>query len=271
MIESVPRDDLSIKRTQESILGSLVDVIGLEQLLSSIENWVSSRSSASVCIANVHSIVTAFLDSDFHRILSAADLVITDGMPLVWILRRRGYRDQIRLYGPTVMKQVSNYAAQHGLSVGFYGGTPATLDRLVDHLHQSTEGHLRVAFQHSPTFGTAKELYNCFPHERLRESATQILFLGLGCPKQEELMSLLKGDHSIVMLGVGAAFDFFSGQVAMAPKILQDHGLEWAYRLSQEPKRLLWRYVRTNTIFLPYLVKELLLPGKGSKAIVHSD
>lgn len=260
-----------MRESQESILGSLVDAIGLEELLSNIEDWVGRRSSASVCIANVHSIVTAFLDAGFHRVLSTADLVITDGMPLVWILRRRGYRDQIRLYGPTVMKQVCNYAAQRGLSVGFYGGTPATLGRLVDHLHQSTEGQLRVAFQHSPTFGTVKELYNCFPHERLRESATQILFLGLGCPKQEELMSMLKADHGIVMLGVGAAFDFFSGQVTMAPKILQDHGLEWAYRLSQEPKRLFWRYVRTNTIFLPYLIKELLLPRKGSKAIPQSD
>jgi N-acetylglucosaminyldiphosphoundecaprenol N-acetyl-beta-D-mannosaminyltransferase len=231
------------------ILGMRVDPTSYEEATEKVLAWAAAGESRYVCVANVHMVMEAHDDPSFRALVNAADLVTPDGMPLVWMLRRLGYPHQERVCGPELTSRVCAEAARRGVPVGFYGGHPEALEALVRNLSARFPG-LRVVYAYSPPFRPLTPEEDERVTEEINASGARILFVGLGCPKQEWWMAEHKGRVRAVMLGVGAAFDFHAGRVRQAPVWMQRAGLEWLFRLVQEPRRLWRRYLKHNPRFL---------------------
>jgi N-acetylglucosaminyldiphosphoundecaprenol N-acetyl-beta-D-mannosaminyltransferase len=202
-------------------------------------------------------LMEAFDSSEFAKVVQSADLVTPDGMPLVWMMRLRGVRRQERVYGPTLMMKVIDAAARQGVPVGLYGSTPQALGLLIESLRDKCPG-LTVAYSFSPPFGPLSPDEDRQVVEDLNRSGARILFVGLGCPKQERWMAEHRDRIDAVMLGVGAAFDFHAGRISQAPRWIQTLGLEWLFRLAVEPRRLWRRYLYHNPRFVILAIADLL-------------
>lgn len=235
--------------TQVSVLGMRVDPTSYREVTEKVIAWAQVGESRYVCVANVHMVMEAYDDPVFRNIVNSADLVTPDGMPLVWMLRRQGFPEQERVYGPELTLRVCQAAAEEGVPVGFYGGKPEVLRALVDQLKRRFP-LLKVAYAYSPPFRPLSRAEEQEVIQAIRASGARILFVGLGCPKQERWMAAHKGRVPAVMLGVGAAFDIHAGRVRQAPLWVQKLGLEWLFRLVQEPRRLWSRYFKHNPRFM---------------------
>ena len=218
--------------------------------------WAREPHGRYVCAANVHMVMEAWDDPSFQAIVNAADLVTPDGMPLVWTLKRLGVPDATRVYGPDLTLHVCEFAAKEGVPVGFYGGRQAGLEPMIARL-RGRYPMLRVNYAESPPFRSLTVEEEASTTERIRASGARILFVGLGCPKQERWMAKQRAHLPLVQVGVGAAFDFHAGLVRQAPPALQRVGLEWAFRLCMEPRRLAGRYLRHNPRFAWQLFLQL--------------
>ncbi|MEO7986727.1 MAG: WecB/TagA/CpsF family glycosyltransferase, partial [Gemmatimonadales bacterium] len=199
-----------------------------------------------------HVTMEAYDSAEFGAIVNGADLVTPDGMPLVWALRLFGVAGATRVYGPTLTGHVLERAAAEGVAVGFYGATPEVLRRMLDAC-QRRFPRLRVAYAHAPPFRQLTAAEDMAVVGELNGSGARILFVGLGCPKQEQWMASHKGSVKATMLGVGAAFDFLAGSKPQAPMWMQRAGLEWLFRLGTEPRRLWRRYAYHNPRFVALL------------------
>jgi N-acetylglucosaminyldiphosphoundecaprenol N-acetyl-beta-D-mannosaminyltransferase len=239
------------------VLGARVDPTSYWAATRQVLEWARRGESRYVCVATVHSVMEAWDDPGFRQVLNAADLVTPDGMPLVWMLRRLGYPDQQRVYGPDLTLHVCEAAAREGVPVGFYGGLPEALEAMVSKLRRLFPG-LVVAYAWSPPFRPLTPEEDAQVVREIVESGARVLFVGLGCPKQERWMGEHRGRVPAVMLGVGAAFDFHGGRVRQAPRWMQDRGLEWLFRLAMEPRRLWRRYLKHNPRFAVLALLQLL-------------
>ncbi len=226
-----------------------------------IEQLVQNSSSAYIVAANVHVVMSAYWEREYRQVLEKAEIVTPDGMPLVWAMRSLGVQKQQRVYGPDLMLAWCDRAAEKNLSIYLFGATADTLERLEENLIAKFP-KLAIAGKHSPPYlewrspdFTAQMDLDL---EIVRASGAKVVFVALGCPKQEFWMSQAQGQLQAVMIGVGAAFDFHSGQVAQAPRWMMANGLEWLYRLLQEPKRLWQRYLINNPCFVILLGWQLL-------------
>jgi N-acetylglucosaminyldiphosphoundecaprenol N-acetyl-beta-D-mannosaminyltransferase len=240
-----------------SIVGSLVDSVNYEQAANRILEWTRLSESGIVLAANVHMVMEAFDDDGFRRIVNSADLVVPDGIPLVWMLWLKGVPRPGRVYGPTLMLRVLEAAAREKVPVGFYGGRPEVLESLIRKL-RADYPELRVAYSYSPPFRSLSSEEDAEIARELRSSEARILFVGLGCPKQEIWMAMHKAEFRAVMLGVGAAFDFHAGARRQAPSWMQSIGLEWLFRLAYEPRRLWRRYIYHNPRFIVLAIADLV-------------
>ena len=230
------------------ILGMRVDATSYRDASSLIVQRAVAGQGGYVCAANVHMVMESFDSDVFRSVVNGALLVTPDGMPLVWGLRMLGVRSP-RVCGPVLTLEVCAAAAENRIPVALYGGTEESLDAFAAFLNRRYPA-LRIACRISPPFRplTADEDED-FTRE-LAVSGAKILFVGIGCPKQERWMAEHAARISAVMLGVGAAFDIHSGRVRQAPAILQSLGLEWLFRLTQEPRRLWKRYLKHNPRFV---------------------
>jgi len=240
-----------------TILGVQVDLTSNVDAIGQVLGWAKYGESHYVCIANVHMVMEAYDSVDYRNIINSADLVTPDGMPLVWMMRAKGYRNQERVYGPTIMLQVLEVAAHENVRVGFYGTTPDLLDSLTKRMRMRYEG-LSIAYSYSPAFGVMSAEEDAAVVKQINQSGARILFVGLGCPKQEIWMAAHRGKVNAVMVGVGAAFDFHAGVKPQAPAWMQKVGLEWLFRLFIEPRRLWRRYLYHNPRFIVLAVADLL-------------
>jgi N-acetylglucosaminyldiphosphoundecaprenol N-acetyl-beta-D-mannosaminyltransferase len=240
-----------------SILGIPIASTSYETAVADILRWARQAESRIVCAANVHMLMEAFDSSEFAKVVKSADLVTPDGMPLVWMMRLRGVRRQERVYGPTLMMKVIDAAARQGVPVGLYGSTPQALGLLIESLRDKCPG-LTVAYSFSPPFGPLSPDEDRQVVEDLNRSGARILFVGLGCPKQERWMAEHRDRIDAVMIGVGAAFDFHAGRISQAPRWIQTLGLEWLFRLAVEPRRLWRRYLYHNPRFVILAIADLL-------------
>jgi N-acetylglucosaminyldiphosphoundecaprenol N-acetyl-beta-D-mannosaminyltransferase len=202
-------------------------------------------------------------DPNFRQIINAADLITTDGVPLVWCLRALGLPSAVRVYGPDLTLHVCATAAQQQLAIGLYGGTAQSLKEFAA-LLQSRFPAIEIACSIAPPFRPLTEAEDATYTKQLAESGARILFVGIGCPKQEIWMSEHRGRLNMPMLGVGAAFDFHAGRVKQAPAWLQAIGLEWLFRLLMEPRRLWRRYAWHNPRFVLFFIEQLLR-GRGRR------
>lgn len=240
-----------------SILGSRLDALTYDTAVDRILSWGRAGESRYVCVAAVNNVMTGHFHPEFRRIHNDADLVTTDGMPLVWGLRLLGIDAAERVYGPELMPRVCDVAARDGVPVGLLGGSPAVLDELVSRLTARYPG-LDIAYAHSPPFRALSDAEEREIVAGVRDSGARILFVGLGCPKQEEWMARHRPEIPAVMIGVGAAFDFLAGRKRVAPSWMQRSGLEWLFRLATEPRRLTRRYALQNPLFLALFAAQLV-------------
>lgn len=240
-----------------SLLGVQVSAINMDLALAQIEHWITERHSSYVCVAPAHSIMNCVNDPDLLPVFNKAGMVTPDGMSVVWFLRSKGYKEVDRVYGPDLLLATCAYGLEHGWRHFFLGGAPETLDLLSARL-RSQFPDLKIAGQICPPFHPlSHEEYESIITE-VNESKADILWVGLGSPRQEVWMnSNLEKINSQVMVGVGAAFDFLSGRKPQAPHWIQRAGLEWLFRLFSEPKRL-WPRYRQYPNFVFYVLLQYL-------------
>jgi N-acetylglucosaminyldiphosphoundecaprenol N-acetyl-beta-D-mannosaminyltransferase len=239
------------------ILGMRVDYTTFELATEKIIQLALNESGGYVCIGTVHMVMESFDDPEFKKIVNYADIVTPDGMPLVWGLKLLGIKDAQRVYGPALTPYVCERASKLGIPVGFYGGTEEVLEKMIKNL-RSKFPELNVAYAFSPPFRPLTEEEDKKVVDDINNSGAKILFVGLGCPKQERWMAEHRDKIKAVMIGVGAAFDFIAGDKPQAPRWMQNIGLEWLFRLLTEPKRLWKRYLYNNPRFIYHFGKEIL-------------
>jgi N-acetylglucosaminyldiphosphoundecaprenol N-acetyl-beta-D-mannosaminyltransferase len=239
------------------ILGARVDGTSYEDTTNRIIAQVASNNNFYICVANVHVVMEAYDSEYFRKVINEAAIVTPDGMPLAFLLSILVLRNQKRVYGPTLMKYIIEASAQAGICIGFYGGTPKTLKALVQNLTDQIL-NINIGYACSPPFRPLIIEEDEALIKEINSSGTQILFVGLGCPKQERWMFEHRDRVKAVMIGVGAAFDFFAGTKKQAPKWMMRVGLEWLFRLYTEPKRLWRRYLYNNPRFLCLAAMQLL-------------
>jgi N-acetylglucosaminyldiphosphoundecaprenol N-acetyl-beta-D-mannosaminyltransferase len=242
---------------QRHVLGMRVDATSYPDAMARIVSWSEKSESRYVCVATVHMVMEAHDDNGFQRIVNAADLVTPDGMPLVWALRLLGVPSATRVYGPDLTPLLCEAAAERALPVGFYGGAPEVLQRMVMVLRERWPS-LRVGYCGSPPFRDLTPAEKAEVTAAIQDSGIRLLFVGLGCPKQERWMAAHRANLGVVMVGVGAAFDFLAGTKRQAPRALQQAGLEWCFRLVTEPRRLWRRYLYHNPRFLGLMAWQLI-------------
>jgi len=238
------------------ILRTRVDATSYRHATDQVLRWAAAGQSRYVCVATVNNLIEGCDDPGYNGMMEAADLVTPDGMPLVWGLRLLGVPDASRVYGPDLTLLVCEEAARQGIPVGFYGGHDDVLDDLTATLWRRWP-ELRVAYRWSPPFRALTDEEEARVTDELLRSGTRVLFVGLGSPKQERWMA----DHRhlpVVMIGVGAAFDFLSGRKRQAQRALQGLGREWLHRLAHEPRRLWRRYLYRNPRFVALFAAQLL-------------
>ena len=231
------------------ILETNISETDYESACDHIQSLVQANQSSYIVAANVHVVMMAYWQPAYKHVLSQATLITPDGMPLAWGMQLLGSKKQSRVYGPDLMLAWCVRAAKSGLSVYLYGGTTDTLTKLSRNLQNKVPG-LKIAGVHSPPFRPLTLAEEVTDAKRINDSKASVVLVGLGCPKQEEWMYRQLGQTNAVMVGVGAAFRFYSGEVQQAPKWMRRSGLEWLFRLIAEPSRLWKRYVSTNFAFL---------------------
>jgi N-acetylglucosaminyldiphosphoundecaprenol N-acetyl-beta-D-mannosaminyltransferase len=245
------------------ILGMRVDGTTYAETTAAVIDMATSETGGMVCVANVHMVMEAFDDPDYRRLVNSADRVTPDGVPLVAALRRSGIAHAERVYGPTLTPKICARAEQLGIPVGFYGGTDEVLAALRGEL-LSRYPKLEIVYFHAPPFRELDAAEDAAVVDAIRASGAEILFVGLGCPKQERWMGAHRESLRCAMLGVGAAFDFLAGRKRQAPSWMQRRGLEWLFRLATEPRRLWRRYLIGNTRFLYHYTHERIRSRPGS-------
>lgn len=231
------------------ILGTRIDATSYQDACDRIQIWAAERRSCYIVAANVHVVMSGVWDRRFQRLINGAALVTPDGMPLVVGLRLLGIPSQSRVYGPDLMLAWCDRAAKLSIPIYLYGGTEMTLVKLQQNLEQQFPG-LPIVGSYSPPFRPLTEAEEQADRQRIAATGAAIVFVGLGCPKQEEWMARQQDKLKAVMVGVGAAFSFHSGEVSQAPRWMMAWGLEWLYRLVMEPRRLWQRYLINNPAFI---------------------
>lgn len=238
-------------------------IVDYDAVLNLFDDWVTQRVPRQVCIANVHTLMTAFDDPAYLTIYRKADLITMDGQPLRWyanLVHKAGIPE--RVCGPELMERCLARGVAVGWKHFFLGGRPDVLDQLVNNMGSRYPG-VAVAGAYSPPFRRLSPQEHEDVIRRIREANPDFLWVGLGAPKQEQWIYDNREATGVpVQVGVGAAFDFHAGSIRRAPAWMQGMGLEWVYRLWTDPR--LWRrYASTNPRFLVLLIKDVLLSRAG--------
>ena len=222
-----------------------------------ILQWTTNPVSRYVCVSNVHMCMEAFDNHDFCQVVNNADLVVPDGLPLVWGLKALGEKHAFQVRGSDLLLKLCGEAQKRNIPIGLYGGTQDSLDDFLKFLKNEFP-NLKIPFFSAPPFRELTQDEDANYVNEINTSRVRILFVGIGCPKQERWMAKHKDKLSCVMIGVGEAFDFFSGQKKHAPRWVQRAGLEWFFRLANDPLRLWKRYLKHNPRFLYFFLKQWL-------------
>lgn len=231
------------------ILGVNIAAIDMDWLLKYTAKHIKELSGDYMCVSNVHTTVTSFEDEKYRAIQNGGIMAIPDGGPLSTVGRRRGFAKMSRTTGPSYMGEIFQISSQKGYRHYFYGSTEETLEKLYTALERDYPG-IQIAGMYSPPFRPLSEEEDQVIVERINKVQADFVWIGLGAPKQEKWMSDHIGRINGFMVGVGAGFDYFAGNIERAPEWMQKSNLEWVYRLLQEPKRLFLRYMVTNWKFI---------------------
>jgi N-acetylglucosaminyldiphosphoundecaprenol N-acetyl-beta-D-mannosaminyltransferase len=239
------------------VLGVKVNAIQIPQVVAQIERWIAQRSASHyIAVTGMHGVTEAQHDSYFKQILNAADMVVPDGMPLVWLGRRHGHRMERRVYGPEMMQTFCRETSDKYRHY-FYGGAEGVPELLAETLQR--EYGVQVAGKYSPPFRPLTKEEDEEVIARINASEADVLWIGLSTPKQERWMYEHRDRLRVpVVAGVGAAFDLNTGRLQQAPRWMRENGLEWSFRLMMEPRRLWRRYLVYGSQFVCSLAFEAL-------------
>jgi N-acetylglucosaminyldiphosphoundecaprenol N-acetyl-beta-D-mannosaminyltransferase len=261
---TISRITLSLET--QSVIGLPVTALPFEGYVENIIHWAHFRLSKVVCVANVHMLTEAQGDKDLATVLHQADLVTPDGMPLVWMLQILRQQSQDRAAGMDLLLASCREASKAGIPVFFVGAEQSVLDRMRVRLRREFPD-LRIGGMESLPFGELPlpEAAERPVIEKIKASRSGIVFVSLGCPKQEKWMHEHREQIPAVMIGIGGVFPIYAGILSHAPRVMRDAGFEWLYRLIQEPRRLWMRYTRTIPPFIGLASLQLLRMylGKG--------
>ena len=245
--ETVGTDSLG---SRVNVLGVGVSPITKGYALATIERWIAEGRRQYVCVSGIHGVMESQRDPRLRAIHNGAGLVTPDGMPLVWISRLKGFRHVERVYGPDLMLACCERSVTTGYRHYFYGGGPGVPEQLAERLGARFPG-LKVVGCLSPPFRAVTAEEDAAIVDQINRAAPDIVWVGLSTPKQEQWMFTHRSRlQAPVFIGVGAAFDFHAGLKPQAPGWMQRSGLEWLFRLWQEPRRLWRRYLRNNPLFV---------------------
>ena len=248
-----------------SILGTNINVTNMEKTVGYIEAHLEELKGRYICVSNVHTTVTAYRDPAYRAVQNGAAMNIPDGKPLSIVQCMGGEKDAGRVPGPDLMPELFTLSEKKGYRHYFYGSTQETLDALKNRLAEKYP-QMNIAGMYSPPFRPMTEEEDQEAVERINAAKPDFIWVGLGAPKQEKWMADHERRVCGVMLGVGAGFDFHAGTVKRAPKWMQEVCMEWLYRIGQDPKRLLIRYLDTNFSFVFDLMKEGMKGKRGIDA-----
>ena len=232
-----------------NILGVNIAAINMDWLLDFTDKNIKDLSGDYMCVSNVHTTVTSYEEPDYCAVQNGGIMAIPDGGPLSTVGRKRGFKDMSRTTGTSYMGEIFEISAKKGYRHYFYGSTEQTLEKLYQKLNEQYPG-IQIAGMYSPPFRPMTEEEDAAVIERINQTEPDFVWVGLGAPKQEKWMAAHQGSVKGFMVGVGAGFDYFAGNIERAPKWMQNSNLEWVYRLLQDPRRLFSRYWHTNTKFI---------------------
>jgi len=249
--------NLPKKLNRVRVVSLFPNVCRLESAIAEIAELVRRGDGGYVCFSTVHMVMESCDDAEFGAKVNGADYIVTDGMPIVWMQKLQGAKNASRVRANDLMIALCEYAEKNDLSIGFYGGKQSVIERMIEKTKKDFP-RLKIAYAYSPPFRLLTKEEDEKITAEINGAKPDILFMGLGCPKQENWMSAHRNKLTAVMLGVGASFDFYAGNVKESPEWMGKLGLEWAFRLTQEPKRLWRRYLILNPRFVWLATLQLL-------------
>lgn len=234
-----------------NIMGVNIAAINMKWLLDYLEKNLSNLKGDYICVSNVHTTVTSYAEPSYCAIQNGGIMAIPDGGPLSSLGRKRGFVTMERTTGPSLMGELFKISSKRGYRHYFYGSTDKTLEKLKNKLQEYYPG-IQIAGMYSPPFRALSIEEDNEVIEKINETNPDFVWIGLGAPKQEKWMFNHQGSINGLMIGVGAGFDYYAGNIKRAPQWMQRCNLEWLYRLMQDPKRLFKRYFCTNIKFILY-------------------
>lgn len=257
-----PAGDERTALPRASILGVNVTMTDLPTALDVVEDWVRGDKREYVCVCDVHSLLEASADPYLTTLYNSSGMTLADGLPLVWAGRFAGFRDNQRVCGPDLFPAAMSRSPLNGWKHYLLGGEPGVADRLARQLQQRHPS-IRIVGTHCPPFRTLSSDEADSMVAAINDSGADILWVALGAPKQEKWMGDYRAKLKVpVIIGVGAAFNFEVGDLPRAPSWLQKRGLEWAFRMMVEPRRLWRRYAKSVPLFL---IKTLAEPPRAAR------
>ena len=255
--EILPFERHRRQKTKFTVLGIAVNAVQIADVVAQMECWISERSTCHfIAVTDMHSVTVANHEPSFKHVLNSADMVVPDGMPIVWLGRLQGCPLKRRVYGPELINSFCQETTSKYRHF-FYGGGPGVAILLANTLKDKYG--INVAGSYSPPFRTLSKVEDQEVVAHINATKPDVLWIGLGAPKQEYWMYEHRPRLRVpVLIGVGAAFDFNTGRVRQAPRWMREHGLEWLFRLWQEPRRLWRRYLINGSEFLFNVTAERL-------------
>jgi N-acetylglucosaminyldiphosphoundecaprenol N-acetyl-beta-D-mannosaminyltransferase len=243
--------------TLVSVLGVPIDNVSMDEVLEKVEEWISEGGFHQIATANTDFLINCIVDDELEEVLSRCDMVLADGMPLVWTSVLKGKRLKERVTGSDMVPKLAELSARHGYRIFLLGSTQQNLNRATAWMEMAYPG-VNVAGTFSPAFGSLDEMDHEEILAEIEAVNPDILLVAFGNPKQEKWLSMHRNHLKVpVCIGVGASFDFLAGAVKRAPAWMQHTGLEWLYRVAQEPSRLARRYMKNALGLAMHLPLEL--------------
>lgn len=238
------------------ILNVNINILNMDKTKELVDSYILNKEYGYICVSNVHTTVMSYENNDYRDIQNNALLRLPDGGPLSVVSRIYGHKNAQRVTGPDLMEEIFKDSVKNKYKHYFYGGKQETLDLLKEKLKDKYKS-INIVGMYSPPFRDLTFDENEEIVKMINSSGADIIWVGLGAPKQEIWMNKNSGKVSGLMIGVGAGFDYFAGNIKRAPSWMQKYSLEWLYRLIQEPRRLFKRYFVTNSKFLFYLARKM--------------
>ena len=248
----------------QPVLGVPLAVIDYQRTLDWIDAAIRARTRAYICVAAVHTVMATQDDPELREAVLGSDFTVPDGQPLVWAMNALGHGLRSRVYGPELMDRACARAVENGQRFYLYGGrSQSALAQLTRMLRLRHPG-LKIVGGHAPPFRALTDSEEDAIVRDINRSGADVVWVGIGVPKQEKWMARMRDRlDAPVLIGVGAAFDFHAGLVPQAPLRLQRYGLEWVFRLMQEPRRLWRRYLHYNPRFVAGFARQYLRHRTG--------